>query len=274
MTSEDLSYRLDGRVATVTGAAGGMGVAICRRLARLGATPVLLDLPGERLTAVAEGLRSDGIACHAVACDITNENEVIAATETVSHEYGRCDILVNNAGALHKAVPLESLDIEIWMSSFAVNTTGAFLCTKHFGAMMLAVRSGNIVNIGSTATALPTASAGYGVTKTAVLGFTRQVAVEWGPHGIRANIVSPGFILTPLSQAFYADPVIRKLRETAIALRRIGTPEDVAAMVSFLASDAASYVTGQEIRVDGGFSLTSHILTQPQRDLYAEGKRW
>ena len=251
MTSEDLSYRLDGRVATVTGAAGGMGVAICRRLARLGATPVLLDLPGERLTAVAEGLRSDGIACHAVACDITNENEVIAATETVSHEYGRCDILVNNAGALHKAVPLESLDIEIWMSSFAVNTTGAFLCTKHFGAMMLAVRSGNIVNIGSTAT-----------------------AVEWRPHGIRANIVSPGFILTPLSQAFYADPVIRKLRETAIALRRIGTPEDVAAMVSFLASDAASYVTGQEIRVDGGFSLTSHILTQPQRDLYAEGKRW
>ena len=191
MASDDFSYRLDGRIAAITGAAGGMGLAICRRLAGLGATPVLLDLSGERLTAAAEGLRSDGIECIELACDITHEKDVIAAAEAVSKKYGRCDILVNNAGFLHKAVPLASLDVELLMSSFAVNTTGAFLCTKHFGTMMLAAHAGTIVNIGSTATAQPTASAGYGVSKTALIGLTRQIAVEWGPHGIRANIVSP-----------------------------------------------------------------------------------
>jgi NAD(P)-dependent dehydrogenase (short-subunit alcohol dehydrogenase family) len=268
------SYRLDSRVAVVTGGVGDMGMAIVRRLASLGASIAILDLSAERTAAAVEQLKAEGATCMGQACDVTRNADVAAAAQAVLKAYGCCDILVNTAGALHRAVPLEALEEDVWASSFAVNVTGAFLCAQHFGRAMLEARSGSIINIGSTATALPTASGAYGVSKSAVIGLTRQIAVEWGPRGVRANAVSPGFILTSLSRHLYADAKIRALRETAVALRRIGTPEDIAASVAFLVSDAASYITGHELRVDGGFLHTSHILTQPQHEAYAAGRPW
>lgn len=273
-TPLDLGYRIDGRVAVVTGAAGDMGSAICRRLGALGASIVLLDLSLERLKPLEAALCSEGVPCLSISCDISSAQQIGTAAAKVQEHFGRCDILVNNAGILHRAVSMETLSDEAWDLSFAVNVRGAFLCSKHFGLSMLAARSGVIVNIGSTAASLPTASAAYGVSKTAILGLTKQLAVEWGPRGIRANTVSPGFVITSLSKHLYDNAEVRDLRTTAIAVRRIGTPEDIASAVGFLASDAASYITAQEIKVDGGFSATSHILTQPQRQAYAAGEAW
>jgi len=244
------------RVAVVTGAAGGLGVAIGGRLAAMGARVVLLDLPA----AVAGRAVGDGAVW--LACDISDEDDVARAACATLERCGRCDILVNNAAFIPPGAPLESLTKESWDRVQQVNLTGAFLCAKHFAADMLARGSGSIVNVTSISATLPNASGAYGPSKAGLLALTRQMAVEWGPRGVRANAVSPGLVRTPMSEHFYGDPVMHARRAGKTALRRIASPHDIADVVAFLASDASAYVTGQEILVDGGFSQTALMEIQ------------
>lgn len=259
-------YRLDGRVAVVTGAAGALGGAMAERLAALGAAIVLLDLKAEALASLAVHLEKGGANVLPLACNLTQEAEIASAAATVKAKLGRCDIVVNNAAVMPRGVPLEDLDASVWDQLMSVNVRAPFLCAKHFGADMLQRRAGSIVNIASIAATLPNTTVPYGPSKAALLALTRQIAVEWGPRGVRCNAVSPGLVRTPMSEASYADPEIHAMRQGMVASRRIGKPADIAQVVAYLASDAAAYVNGQEIVVDGGFIHTSLMRIQPKSE--------
>jgi NAD(P)-dependent dehydrogenase (short-subunit alcohol dehydrogenase family) len=150
----------------------------------------------------------------------------------------------------------------------AVNLTGVFLCTREFGRAMLERASGSIVNIGSIGAQSPNTSPPYSVTKAGVLALTRHSAVEWGPMGVRTNSVSPGFLRTPLSEVHYTNPDMLQLRTQVIPVRRLGTVDDIAAVVGFLASDAAAFVNGQDVVADGGFLHTTLMHVHKHADQY------
>jgi len=244
---------LEGRVAVVTGAGGGLGGAMVARLAAMGARVVASDLAAP----------AHPLAARSLVCDVTREESVEAMAEAVKSEFGRCDILVNNAGIMAAVIPLEEFPVEVWDKVIGVNLRGVFLCAKHLARMMLAQGRGAIVNIASIGARVPNDIGPYGPSKAGVLGLTHQMAVEWGPRGIRANSVSPGMIRTPLSEHFYRNEKLHQGRIKAVPSRRIGRPEDIADAVAFLASDAASYMNGQDIIVDGGFMRTALMNVQP-----------
>ena len=238
------SHSLDGRIAVVTGAAGGLGAAIAHRLTEMGATLVLVDLHAPS--------RAELPAAETIACDITDPAAVNAMAARVGHQFGRCDVLVNNAGIKTAPVPLENLPLEDWDRIFNVNVRGALLCTQALVPYMLAQSSGSIVNIASIGAQWPTRVGAYAASKAALCGLTRQMANEWGPRGVRANSVSPGMVRTPMSDNHYRDTEQVAARLAMLPLRRFGEPGDIADVVAFLASDAARFVTGQDLVADGG----------------------
>jgi NAD(P)-dependent dehydrogenase (short-subunit alcohol dehydrogenase family) len=248
---------LRGRVALVTGAAGGLGRAMADRLAAMGAAIVCVDQHEAPLPA-------GGGEHVALTCDLTVPDDIAAIGREVERRFGRCDILVNNAGTKTAPVPLEQLPLADWDRVFSVNVRAAFLCARAVVGMMLAHGSGSIVNIASIGARMPTRVGAYGASKAAIRGLTRQMAVEWGPRGIRANSVSPGMVRTPMSDAFYRDEARHAARVAMMPLRRIGVPADIADAVAFLASDASSFVTGQDLVVDGGFLAAPLFNAQPQ----------
>ena len=247
---------LKGRVAVVTGAGGGLGGAIVRRLAGMGATVVATDLKAPTLP--------DGLGnAIALACDVADETSVQALAATVKEKFGRCDILVNNAGVMAPVVPLEELPVESWDKVMNVNLKGSFLCAKHLARLMLAQGSGAIVNLASIGARVPNDIGAYGASKAGVLGLTREMAVRWGPRGIRVNSVSPGMIRTPMSEHFYQNEKLHQGRIKTIPTGRIGVPDDIANAIAFMVSDAASYMNGQDIIIDGGFMRTALMNVQP-----------
>ncbi|MEO8697140.1 MAG: SDR family oxidoreductase, partial [Acidimicrobiales bacterium] len=195
---------------------------------------------------------------------VTSAVSVAGAVTATRNHYGHCDVLVNNAGILPKRL-LEDETTETWDLTMAVNLRGPFLCTRHFGALMRESGGGSIVNIGSIGATAPTLGAGaYSASKAGLLALTRQTAVEWGQYGIRANAVSPGYMHTPMTQSRYAVPGLAEQRASKIPLGRIAELTEVASVVTFLASAASSYVNGQELLVDGGFSHTAtRQMAQP-----------
>jgi NAD(P)-dependent dehydrogenase (short-subunit alcohol dehydrogenase family) len=248
---------LAGKVAVITGAAGGLGAGFAKRLAGLGAHVALLEPDVERLTALEQELNHAGATALSVACDVTDAASTQRAAAQVMHRFGKIDVLVNNAGVLVRPAPLESVSLDDWNLSLAVNLTGAFLCTSNIGAVMLEHGGGSIVNIASIAAYNPNTSVPYSVTKAGLLALTRHTAVEWGPRGVRANAVSPGFIRTPLSEVHYGNADLLQLRTQSTPARRLGTVEDIAAIVGFLASPASAFINGEDIVVDGGFLNTA-----------------
>ena len=247
---------LKDRVAVVTGAGGGMGGAIVQRLSSMGARVVMVDL---RETPIPEG--SSGIS--SLACDITDEDAIARMADQVRRDFGRCDILVNNAGIMAPVIPLENLPVAVWDKVMSVNLRGSFLCARALVHMMLERGAGAIINIASIGARVPNNIGPYGPSKAAVLGLTHQMAIEWGSRGVRANSVSPGMIRTPMSEHFYQNEKLHKGRLKTIPTGRIGTPDDIADAIAFLASDAASYMNGQDIIVDGGFMRTALMNVQP-----------
>ncbi|BDG71993.1 SDR family NAD(P)-dependent oxidoreductase [Roseomonas fluvialis] len=243
---------LAGRVAIVTGAAGGIGSAIAAELAGAGVAVALLDLDGAAAERVAAALGAQGAKVAAAACDTADQASVAAAFATTRAVLGDADILVTNAGILRPG-PLADLPVAQWNALMAVNLTGYLLCAQAVRPQMVARGGGAIVHIASIAATNPQPRSGaYSASKAAVAMLSRQIADEWGPDRIRSNVVSPGLIRTPLSEAFYQAPGVLDRRSAMVPAGRVGTPQDIADAVTFLASPRAIYVNGAELLVDGG----------------------
>lgn len=243
---------LAGQVCVVTGAASGIGAAIAQGLAAVGAQVALLDRNATGAEQQAQALRAQGAMALAVACDITDEVAVRTAAQRVRAELGPSQVLINNAGFL-RAGGLAAVSLADWNAVLAVNLTGYLLCAREFARDMLAAGRGSIVHIASVAALHPqTHSGAYSPSKAGVLLLSRQMAAEWGPQGVRSNVVCPGMIRTPLSAKFYEEPGFEARRAAVTASRRVGEPEDIANPAIFLASARAAYLNGAELLVDGG----------------------
>jgi NAD(P)-dependent dehydrogenase (short-subunit alcohol dehydrogenase family) len=244
-------FRLDGKACLVTGAGRGIGRAIAVALSEAGADVAL----GLRDAAAGRELAEE-IGALPVQMDVTDPDQVTAAVGAVTRELGRLDVLVNNAGAGLPETPAEDVAIADFDATVALNLRGTFLACQAAGRVMIAQGSGRIVSLSSQAgfVALP-GEAVYCTTKAAVSHLTKCLAVEWGPHGITVNAVAPTFIATPGTERALSDPAFRAdVEERIAALHRIGTPDDVTGAVVFLASPAASLVTGHTLIVDGGWT--------------------
>jgi NAD(P)-dependent dehydrogenase (short-subunit alcohol dehydrogenase family) len=241
--------RMAGRRAPITGGAGGIGLACARRLLAEGAEVVLLDRRADALSAA-------GIGAAPVACDIRDPGAVAAAVPRAAGLLGGpADVLVNSAG-VYRIAPLLDLTPEEWDEVQAVNLRGTFLAGRAVAAALIAAgRPGAIVNISSTAGLVADAaepSAHYNASKAGVLALTRQMAVEWAPYSIRANAVCPGVIDTPMLRIMDDPAAGAAYLQTGVPQRRLGSADEVAAVIAFLASDDASYLTGAAVPVDGG----------------------
>ncbi len=254
MTEQNLDWLgLKDRVCVVTGAGSGIGRAIAAGMAAAGAAVVLLDKNQAACEATQEALRPRGVKTLAIGCDIADPASV-AQAERQARAVGPCDILINNAGVLRPG-PLATVSLEEWNLLLSVNLTGYLLCAQAFGKAMIERGRGAIVHTASIAGTNPQGFSGaYSVSKAGVLMLSRQLAAEWGPHGVRSNVMSPGLVRTPMSESFYQAPGVAERRAASVPLGRVASPDDMAQVVLFLASDRAGYVNGQEILVDGGFA--------------------
>ncbi|MFG1372744.1 SDR family oxidoreductase [Xanthobacter oligotrophicus] len=247
---------LRGSTCVVTGAGGGIGRAVALAFAQAGANLALADRNPNTCAETKAAVEKLGGRALALQCDISEEASIASAAAATLAAFGGADILVNNAGILRPG-GIDTVATADWEHMLKVNLTGYFLTTRAFGAAMLEKGAGAIVHISSIAASEPQPFSGaYSPGKAAVSMLSRQIAFEWGPRGVRSNVVSPGLVRTPLSEPFYTAPGIAEKREAMVPVRRIGRPSDIADVAVFLASGRASYVNGQEIVVDGGLSQT------------------
>ena len=222
--------------------------------------------------AIAEKFRSENYIVHAldvtantdvILCDVTNSEDV----QSVADQIGPVDVLVNNAG-VWSFNSIEDTSEEEFNSTIAVNLKGPFNCIRSFGKEMLDKGSGSIVNIVSIAAKHANPGVGmYGPSKAALVSLTEQVAIEWGPSGVRCNGIGPGLVPTPGTGDFYDNESVRKLRSSTVPLRRLATPEDIANATFFLCLESSGYINGQIIYVDGGLSKSLMSLLPRPEDL-------
>ena len=246
-----------GRVAIVTGGATGIGYATALELARLGASVVIASRTASELEEAAVRITAEsGSPCLAVPTDVKKEEACIALVARTVETFGQVDVLINNAGGTRMG-PLETIPTKGWDAIFELNTRSAYVCTREAGRHMIERRSGSIVNISSNAGSTGVkGGAHYSAAKAALQMFTTVTAAEWGRYGVRANCVAAGMIASPRAvDAWNAAGLQPDTMADAIPLKRPGRPDEIANMIVFLASDAAAYVTGQTIAVNGGPSL-------------------
>jgi NAD(P)-dependent dehydrogenase (short-subunit alcohol dehydrogenase family) len=266
MTGQDLSdwLGLSGRVCVVTGGGGGIGRAVASSLARAGAHVAAIDRDERGLEATRAELRELGHSHVVARCDTSSAESVAAASEAIEKSLGPCGVLVNTAAVLRPG-GLANLSLAEWNTVLSINLTGYFLCAQIFGRQMRILGRGSLVHVASIAGSHAQGQSGaYSVSKAGVIMLSRQLASEWGPQGIRSNVVSPGMVVTPMSQSFYDTPGVTERRTAVVPTRRIGMPQDIADAILFLASDRSSYVNGDEITVDGGYAnMLMNLVPRP-----------
>ena len=244
------SFRLDGKVAVVTGGNRGLGQAFARALGEAGARVAIAARDAARSEAVAGEL-----GALAVTTDVTDAAGVDAMLETVTAELGPVDVLVNNSGVCFHRPALEVPEDE-WRSVWDVNVDGVWLCSRAVGAQMVERGSGSIINIGSISAEIvnrPQWQPAYNASKAAVHQLTKSLAAEWAPHGVRVNALAPGYVKTEMSPV--DEPRFRARWIEDVPMQRAAQPEEIAPSVVYLASEASSFMTGAVLVVDGGYTL-------------------
>ena len=242
----------------VTGAAGGLGRSVALGLASQGANVALVDIEQGALDTTLAEVRDLGVEAVGIVADVTDGSAVAAMVESAVKALGPLSGAVNNAGRSSPQIPFGEYDEETWDSVMDLNVRGVFLCCKHELRHFAEAGAGSIVNI-SSLVGLRAPMGGispYVTSKHAVVGLTKIAAVDYADQGIRVNAVCPGLMLTPMLESFFeSNPKAREAGASGIPMRRIASPDEVAAAVLFLLSDEASYITGQSLAVDGGSSL-------------------
>ncbi|MDF1501935.1 glucose 1-dehydrogenase [Roseisolibacter sp. H3M3-2] len=247
-------FRMDGRVAIVTGASKGIGEATARALAEAGARVVVSSRRQEAVDAVAHAIVAAGGEALAVAANVGRPDEARALVERTLAHWGGVDVVVNNAAVNPVYGPLLDADDAVLDKILAVNVKGPLEVCRHAYPSMRARGRGSVVNVSSIGGVSPEPGLGlYSVSKAALVSLTKVMAQEWGAHGVRANVICPGLIRTKFSQALWQDERVLAHTLAQQPIPRVGEPEDVAGLALFLASDAAAYCTGGVYMADGGY---------------------
>ncbi|MFT3989521.1 SDR family NAD(P)-dependent oxidoreductase [Aestuariivirga sp.] len=250
-------FRLDGKIAVVTGGARGIGYAIADALSEAGATVVIADMNGEGAKDAAAKLAAKGRKTSSEQLDVTDPRAVEKVQQAIVKRHGRVDILVNNAGIAISNEPAESMSDPTWLKVLDVNLNGVFWCCRAFGKAMLEQGSGNIVNIGSISADIvnkPQEQSQYNASKAGVHHLTRSLAAEWATRKVRVNAVAPTYIESDMTKSVAEGSSMMKYWLDGTPMGRMGQPSEIAAVVLFLASDASSLLTGSIVMADGGYT--------------------
>jgi NAD(P)-dependent dehydrogenase (short-subunit alcohol dehydrogenase family) len=250
-------FNLKGRVAVVTGGGQGIGLACVEALSEAGAQVYIADRNPKAATEGRAAMKAKGYVSEVIEMEVTDSKQVDAAAARVMTEKGRIDILVCNAGVARPETAAEDVSDEHWLNVIDVNLNGLFWCCRAFGRYMLAAGRGSIVNIGSMSGVIvnkPQLQADYNASKAAVHHLTKSLAAEWGARGVRVNAVAPTYINTPLTAFAKTNKPMFDAWIDGTPIARMGEPDEIAAVVMFLASDAASLMTGSIVLADGGYS--------------------
>ncbi len=245
-------FSLEGKVVLMTGAAGGIGASLSKGMAGVGAMMCNCDVSEKGLQKLADEIAAEGGKSRSYIMDVTDRGSIQVAVDAVVEEFGRIDVLVNVAG-INKREGFMDVKEEVYDRIMDINLKSVFFVTQAVVPHMMKAHNGSIINIGShNATGMLGGCSVYGATKSGVVALTRSMAVEWAEWGIRANAVSPGHILTPLTQVTWDHPTRGDYLRDRIAMRRPGNPEELLGVTVLLASDSSSYISGSNYVVDGG----------------------
>jgi NAD(P)-dependent dehydrogenase (short-subunit alcohol dehydrogenase family) len=250
-------FKLDGKTAVVTGGGQGIGLACVEALAEAGARVVIADRDARAAATARVEMGNKGHQTDIVDMDVTDSRRVAEVADQLASRFGKVDILVNNAGIARSETPAETVTDEHWLNVIDVNLNGTFWCCRAFGRHMLHAKAGAIVNIGSMSGFIvnrPQEQCYYNASKAAVHHLTKSLAAEWGVRGVRVNAVAPTYIETPLNAFVRNNPKMYDAWIGGTPMARMGHVDEIASVVLFLASDAASLMTGSIVLVDGGYT--------------------
>lgn len=245
-------FSLEGKIIMMTGAAGGIGGSLSKGMAGIGAIMCNCDISEKGLKTLEDEIAAEGGKSKSFVMDVTNMDSIKSVVESIVKEYGTIDVLINVAG-INKREGFMDVKEDTYDRIMDINLKSVFFITQTVVPHMMKKKNGSIINIGShNATAMLGGCSVYGASKSGVLGLTRAMAVEWAEWGIRANAVSPGHVLTPLTQVTWDHPTRGDYLRDRIAMRRPGYPDEMVGIVALLASDSSSYISGANFVVDGG----------------------